>query len=161
MFFLCVLCFQRQPISQWWLGSAPCVSAVLLKYQIRVTSQQAHKDETMMFQCWFNVLTLNQCWIDIVSMLCVCWDYADTKLCPFLVVLSYKQLALFSIFFGMTDKGHNLPHNGDSFQTNKKYSVSILWKREKNHLIFNWQLSDLLNLFVCALRFVMNRRFGN
>ena len=31
--------------------------------------------ETTSIQRWFNILTLNQCWIDVVSMLCACWVY--------------------------------------------------------------------------------------
>ena len=31
-------------------------------------------------QHWFNVLTLNQCWTDVVSTLCACWDVSEQLL---------------------------------------------------------------------------------
>ena len=38
-------------------------------------SNKAHNVETTSIQRWFNVKTLNQRWIDVVSTLCICWDY--------------------------------------------------------------------------------------
>ena len=37
-------------------------------------SQRAHSVKTTSIQRWFNVMTLNQRWIDVVSTLYVCWD---------------------------------------------------------------------------------------
>ena len=39
-----------------------------------ISTPRAHNVETTSIQRWFNVLTLNQRWIDVVSTLCACWD---------------------------------------------------------------------------------------
>ena len=54
-----------------WLG---LILFVVFLFVFLFASKQAHAVGTTSIQRWFNVLTLNQRWIDIVSTVCVCWD---------------------------------------------------------------------------------------
>ena len=54
--------------------------------------QRAHNIETKSIQHWFNDLTLNQCWIKVVSMLCACWGPSVSS--PLLSLLSLFSLSL-------------------------------------------------------------------
>ena len=44
-----------------------------------LTTQQAHNVETTSIQRWFNVKTLNQRWMDVVSTSCACWVITINK----------------------------------------------------------------------------------
>ena len=63
-----------------WSGSTLFARTCLPRY-LGQTSQQAHNVEKESIQRWFNVLTLNQRWIYVVSTLCAYWDMYLVYVC--------------------------------------------------------------------------------
>ena len=72
------------PFCAWSLSNTPFATMDQVRFKdgrvhfknLRVkglTSQQACNIETMSIQPWFNVLMLNQHYINVVSTLCSCW----------------------------------------------------------------------------------------
>ena len=56
-----------------------CLWAVSIEFTLNVWAAEAelnraHTVETTSIQRWFNVLTLNQRWVNVVSTLCACWN---------------------------------------------------------------------------------------
>ena len=59
-------------------------------------TQQAHNVETTSIQRWFNVLTLNQLWIDVVSTLCARWVDSNSRS---FVCLVFPRATFFRFLF--------------------------------------------------------------
>ena len=54
----------------------PLSKADCLQHEsLNIPAQWTHNVEATSIQRWFNVLTLNQRWIDVVSTLCPCWAH--------------------------------------------------------------------------------------
>ena len=64
----------------------------------KVLSQQTHNVETTSIQRWFNILTLNQRWIDVVSTLCACWDDVTQRRLS-AVYASSQSVSVFTVRF--------------------------------------------------------------
>ena len=60
--------------------------------------QQAHNVETTSIQRWFNVKTLNQCWIDVVSTSCARWVH---------IVLQNSSLAVHKLHISTFEPSHH------------------------------------------------------
>ena len=72
-------CHITNHIAQWQVCCSVYDAFIENLYQghwwglLAETTQQACNIEIMSIQCWFNILTLNHHWLDIVSMLCARW----------------------------------------------------------------------------------------
>ena len=107
-------------------------------------SQQTHNVDTTSIQRWFNINTLNQHWIDVVSTLCARWDYSmNTKIVkqharfPSLLMgldnhcRFFRHILKVRIFFPLRSK--SFPFTVDLFKRGNLFS----WEKKKHFPLEN------------------------